>query len=209
MASQHVNPAMKIKNWMQSEPVTIDRQALLQDASTLMNEHGIRHLPVVDDQESLIGFITESDLRHFSFPAMVEDIPVHQVMVINPITINPNASIETAARLIHDYKIGGLPVLDKKRLVGIITLSDILAAFIEVMGLLKQSTRLDVIVSKKGGVEDVTRIIKENKGEIVSVAQESQSSRRKVHYFRLEKCDPAPIVAALEKNGHKVVSVME
>jgi acetoin utilization protein AcuB len=200
---------MKIKNWMQSEPVTIDRQALLQDASALMKEYGIRHLPVVDEDENMIGFITESDLRHFSFPSMVEDIPVHQVMVLNPITVNPNASIETAARLIHDYKIGGLPVLDKKKLVGIITLSDILSAFIEVMGLLKKSTRIDVIVSKKGGVEDVTRIIKENKGEIVSVAQESQSSRRKVHYFRLEKCDVDPIVAALEKNGHKVVSVME
>ncbi len=200
---------MKIKNWMQSEPVTIDRQALLQDASALMKEYGIRHLPVVDDEENMIGFITESDLRHFSFPSMVEDIPVHQVMVLNPITINPNASIETAARLIHDYKIGGLPVLDKKKLVGIITLSDILAAFIEVMGLLKKSTRIDVIVNKKGGVEDVTRIIKENKGEIVSVAQESQSSRRKVHYFRLDKCDVEPIVKALEKNGHKVVSVME
>lgn len=194
---------------MQLEPVTIDRQALLQDASALMKEYGIRHLPVIDEDENMVGFITESDLRHFSFPSMVEDIPVHQVMVLNPITINPNASIETAARLIHDYKIGGLPVLDKKKLVGIITLSDILAAFIEVMGLLKKSTRLDVIVSKKGGVEDVTRIIKENKGEIVSVAQESQSSRRKVHYFRLEKCDVEPIVAALEKGGHKVVSVME
>lgn len=141
---------------------------------------------------------------------MVEDIPIHQVMVLNPITTNPNASIETAARLIHDYKIGGLPVLDKKKLVGIITLSDILDAFIEVMGLLKQSTRLDVIVNKKGGVEDVTRIIKENKGEIVSVAQESQSSRRKVHYFRLDKCENVDlIVEALEKKGHKVVSVMD
>jgi acetoin utilization protein AcuB len=200
---------MKIKNWMQVEPITIDRQALLQDASALMKEYGIRHLPVVDDEENMVGFITESDLRQFSFPSMVEDIPVHQVMVLNPITINPNASIETAARLIHDYKIGGLPVLDKKKLVGIITLSDILAAFIEVMGLLKKSTRIDVIVNKKGGVEDVSRIIKENKGEIVSVAQESHFSRRKVHYFRLEKCDIDPIVAALEKNGHKVVSVME
>lgn len=201
---------MKIKNWMQSEPVTIDRQALLQDAAALMKEYGIRHLPVVDEEENMVGFITESDLRHFSFPSMVEDIPIHQVMVLNPITTNPNASIETAARLIHDYKIGGLPVLDKKKLVGIITLSDILDAFIEVMGLLKQSTRLDVIVNKKGGVEDVTRIIKENKGEIVSVAQESQSSRRKVHYFRLDKCDKIDlIVEALEKKGHKVVSVME
>ncbi len=199
---------MKIKNWMQADPITINRTALLQDASKLMKEHSIRHLPVMED-DSMVGFVTESDLRQFSFPSMVEDIPVHQVMVINPITINPHTSIEAAARLIHDYKIGGLPVLDKKKLVGIITLQDLLEAFIEVMGLLKTSTRIDIIVDKKGGLDDVTRIIKDHGAEIVSVAQESQSSRRKVHYFRLEKCDVEPIIKTLEAAGHKVISVMD
>lgn len=199
---------MKIKNWMKSDPVTIDREALLQEATDLMKKSSIRHLPVMDDGH-LVGFITESDLRQFSFPSMVEKIPVHQVMVLNPITVNANASIETAARLIHDYKIGGLPVLDKKKLVGIITASDLLSAFIEVLGLFKASTRIDVIVGKKGGLEEVSRIINEQGAEVISVAIESHSSRRKVHYFRLEKCDPAPVVDALEKAGHKVVSVME
>ena len=201
---------MKLKSWMHPSPVTISREALLQDAQKLMKENDFRHLPVVDDDDIMVGFITESDLREFSFPSMVDDIPVHQVMVINPITINQNASVESAAKLIHDYKIGGLPVLDKKKLVGIITLSDLLAAFIELLGILKSSTRLDVIVSKKGGVDDVTRIVKKFNGEIVSVALESQTSRRKVHYFRLDKCDEIdPIVKALEKAGHKVISVME
>jgi acetoin utilization protein AcuB len=199
---------MKIKNWMKSNPKTIHRTALLQEATDLMKKHSIRHLPVVEDDQ-LVGFITESDLRQFSFPSMVEEIPVHQVMVLNPITVNANASIETAARLIHDYKIGGLPVLDKKKLVGIITASDLLSAFIEVLGLFKASTRIDVVVDKKGGIEDVSRIINDHGGEIISVAIESHAARRKVHYFRLERCDSAPIVEALEKAGHKVVSVME
>ncbi len=199
---------MKIKNWMKKDPVTIGRTALLQDADKLMKKHGIRHLPVVEDGE-LVGFITENDLRQFSFPSMVEDIPIHQVMVLNPLTVNANASIETAAKLIYEFKIGGLPVLDKKRLVGIITASDLLSAFIEVMGLFKASTRLDVVVNKVGGLEDVTRIIREHKGEIISVAIESHASRRKVHYLRMEKCDPEPIIEALEAAGHTVISVME
>lgn len=195
---------------MHPSPVTISREALLQEARKLMKENGFRHLPVVDEDDNMVGFITESDLREFSFPAMIDDIPVHQVMVINPITINQNASVESAAKLIHDYKIGGLPVLDKKKLVGIITLSDLLSAFIELLGILKSSTRLDIIVSKKGGVDDVTRIIKKFNGEIVSIALESQTSRRKVHYFRLDKCDDIDsTVKALEKAGHKVISVME
>ncbi|MEJ2688424.1 MAG: CBS domain-containing protein [Deltaproteobacteria bacterium] len=199
---------MKVKNWIKREPVTIHRTAKLQDALELMKKHSIRHLPVVDDGQ-LVGFITESDIRQFFFPSMVEDIPVHQVMVINPITINANASIEMAARLIHDYKIGGLPVLDKKKLVGVITASDLLSAFIDVMGLLKSSARLDVLVDRKDGVEEVTRIIKEHGCEIISVATESHSSRQKVYYFRLEKTDLEPVVRALEEAGYKVLSVMD
>lgn len=199
---------MKVKNWIKREPVTIPRTAKLQDALELMKKHSIRHLPVVDDGQ-LVGFITESDIRQFFFPSMVEDIPVHQVMVINPITINANASIEMAARLIHDYKIGGLPVLDKKKLVGVITASDLLSAFIDVMGLLKASARLDVLVDRKDGVEEVTRIIKEHGCEIISVATESHSSRQKVYYFRLEKTDLEPVAQALEKAGYKVLSVMD
>ena len=199
---------MKVKNWIKREPVTIHRAAKLQDALELMKKHSIRHLPVVDDAQ-LVGFITESDIRQFFFPSMVEDIPVHQVMVLNPITINANASIEMAARLIHDYKIGGLPVLDKKKLVGVITASDLLSAFIDVMGLLKASARLDVLVDRKDGVEEVTRIIKEHGCEIISVATESHSSRQKVYYFRLEKVDLEPVVQALEEAGYKVLSVMD
>ncbi|MBU0481980.1 MAG: CBS and ACT domain-containing protein [Proteobacteria bacterium] len=199
---------MKVKNWMHPDPVVVQRDTLLQEAVALMQEHSIRHLPVMEGDE-LVGFITMSDLRQYFFPSMVEDIPVHEVMVLNPLTVNVNSSIEKAARLIHDFKIGGLPVMDKKKLVGVITSSDIVSGFIEVMGLLKSSTRLDVIVDKDSGVEDVTRIIKSHHLEIMSVATESQPSRRKVYFFRLGKGDIDPVVRDLEKAGHKVLSVMD
>ena len=173
-----------------------------------MKKHAIRHLPVVED-EQLVGFISESDLRQYSFPSMEKDIFVHEVMVLNPITINVNASIEKAARLIHDYKIGGLPVLDKKKLVGIITAIDLLSAFIDMMGLLKSSTRIDVLPAKISGVDDVTRIIQEQNCEIISVSTEIHSSRRKLYCFRLEKCVLDNVINALKVAGHKVVSVVD
>ena len=199
---------MKVKNWMKADPVTIGRTMLIQQAAELMKKHSIRHLPVVEGDQ-LEGFITQTDLRQYFFPSMVEEIPVHDVMAVKPITIDVNSSIDQAARMIHDYKIGGLPVMDGKKLVGVITSSDIVSGFIEVMGLLQSSTRLDVIVDQDGGVEDVTRIIKEKDIEIFSVATESQSSKRKVYYFRLGKGEIEPVVRALEVAGHKVVSVME
>ena len=201
---------MKVKNWIHKNPIIIKRTALLQDAVHLMKQHNIRHLPVVDDDGELVGFVTESDLRQFSFPSMVEEIPVHQVMVTNPRTIDANASIEEAARIIHDKKIGGLPVMDGNQLVGVITASDLLSAFIEVMGLLKSTTRLDVLVNEeKGGVEMVTKIIKAHDCDIVNVATDSKEGKKKVYYFRLENCDAEPLVKDLEAAGHQVLSVME
>jgi acetoin utilization protein AcuB len=199
---------MKVKNWMKADPVTIGRTMLIQQAAELMKKHSIRHLPVVEGDQ-LEGFITQTDLRQYFFPSMVEDISVHDVMVIKPYTVQVDDSIDQAARLIHDHKIGGLPVMDGKKLVGVITSSDIVSGFIEVMGLLQSSTRLDVIVDKEGGVDEVTRIITEKDIEIFSVAAENQSAKRKVYYFRLGKGDIEPVVKALEIAGHKVVSVME
>jgi len=199
---------MKVKTCMQRNLIIVGKNALLQEAGALMKKHSIRHLPVVED-EQLVGFITESDLRQYSFPAQEKNIQVHEVMVLNPITVNINASIEKAARLIHDYKIGGLPVLDKKKLVGIITAIDLLSAFINMMGLLRDSSRLDVLVGKVGGVEDVTRIIKAHGCEIISVATELHSSRRKLYCFRLEKGELDKAIDALEEAGHKVVSVAD
>jgi acetoin utilization protein AcuB len=201
---------MKVKNWIHKQPITVNRMALLQEAVHLMKQHNIRHLPVVDDDDDLVGFVTESDLRQFSFPSMIEEIPVHQVMVTNPRTINANDSIEEAARIIHDKKIGGLPVLDNGRLVGVITASDLLSAFIEVMGLLKSTTRIDVLVNEeKGGLEMVTKIIKSHDCDIVNVAMDSTEGKKKVYYFRLEHCDAEPLVKDLETAGHQVLSVMD
>jgi len=201
---------MKVKNWIHKQPVTVNRMALLQEAVQLMKHHSIRHLPVVDDEGDLVGFVTESDLRQFSFPSMVEEIPVHQVMVTNPRTIDANAGIEEAARVIHDRKIGGLPVMENGRLVGVITASDLLSAFIEVMGLLKSTTRIDILVNEeKGGLEGVTKIIKAHDCDIVNVAMDSTEGKKKVYYFRLEHCDADPLVQELEAAGHQVLSVME
>ncbi|MBU0674645.1 MAG: CBS and ACT domain-containing protein [Proteobacteria bacterium] len=199
---------MKVKNWMKTNPVVIERTALLQEAAELMRDHAIRHLPVVDDGK-LVGFITQTDLKQYFFPSMVEDIPVHEVMATNPITVDANSSIEQAAKLIHDYKIGGLPVLDKNTLVGVVTASDLVSGFIEVLGLLRSSIRLDIIIDKDGGVDEVTKIIKDCGLEIMSVARESNDSPGKIHYFRLGQGNIDPLIKNLEQAGYKVVSVME
>ncbi len=200
---------MKVKSWMNKNVVTISPEAGLKDAIEIMHHHSIRHLPVVENGK-MVGFVTESNLRQYLLTDIMNDLTMSDVMIINPITIDPNASIDSAARLIHEYKIGGLPVLEKRRLVGIITITDILGAFIELLGLLEESTRLDVLLNEKAGsIDDILKLIRDMGSKIISVGVDAQSSRRKVYYIRLEKSDVNPIITKIEDMGHKVLSLMD
>ncbi len=194
---------------MNKNVVTISPDADLRNAIEIMHRHSIRHLPVVDG-DRMLGFVTESNLRQYLLTDMLNELTTSDVMIINPITVDSNASIDYAARLIHEYKIGGLPVLDKRKLVGIITITDILGAFIELLGLLEESTRLDVLLNeKKGSIDDILKLIKEMGSKIISVGVDTQSSRKKVYYIRLKKTDVKPIIQKIEQSGHKVLALME
>jgi acetoin utilization protein AcuB len=200
---------MKVKNWMAKDIITISPQASIGAAVKLMHQHSIRHLPVVED-DLMQGLVTESNLRQYFFPSMVHELSISDVMIVNPITVDPNTSIDSAAQLIHKYKIGGLPVLEKRQLIGMLTVTDILAAFIELFGLLKESSRLDITLSEKGGtLDDVLRLIREMGGKVISVGVEALTSKKKIYYIRLEKGELSSIVRALEDEDHKVVSILD
>jgi len=200
---------VKVKNWMNKNVITITPDAGLKDAIEIMHYHSIRHLPVID-QDEMLGFVTESNLRQYLLTDLVNELTMADLMIINPITIDPNASIDSAARLIYQYKIGGLPVLEKRKLVGIITITDILGAFIELLGLLEDSTRLDIVLNEKqGSIDDVLKLIRNLGGKTISVGVDTQSSRKKVYYIRLEKVEIEPIIKAIEEMGHKVLSLID
>jgi len=201
---------VKVKSWMVKHPVTIHPKAPLQEAIDLMHSHSIRHLPVLDGDE-LVGFLTESNIRQYLLPSVTRELMVEDVMIVNPITIDANASLDSAARLIHQYKIGGVPVLEKRRLVGIFTTTDIVRSFIEILGLLRKSSRIDLILSDKdGALDEVIRLMREMGQEIISVVTETQHPKKKVHSIRLAKGgDIEPVIKALEAQGHRVISVLD
>ena len=118
-----------VSDWMTANPITIAAKANLTDAYKLMKGHRIRRLPVLDDNGKLVGIVTIGDIReaHSFDPAHPEfsHVRVEQVMTIDPITIAPSANIREAALLMLQHKIGGLPVVEDKQVVGIITESDI------------------------------------------------------------------------------------
>jgi acetoin utilization protein AcuB/CBS domain-containing protein len=118
-----------VSDWMSANPITISAKANLTEAYKLMKGHRIRRLPVLDENSKLVGIVTIGDIReaHSFDPSHPEfsHVRVEQVMTIDPITVAPSANIREAALLMLQHKVGGLPVVEDKQLVGIITESDI------------------------------------------------------------------------------------
>jgi acetoin utilization protein AcuB len=198
---------MKVHEWMTRNPVTVSKDENVRGCMDLMTEHSIRHLPVVEGQK-LVGFVTESDLREVSSTSSAEGTSIEDFMVIDPITVSPDTDIEDAAKLIYYHKIGGLPVVDNEEFVGIITVVDLLGVFIELMGVMKSSSRIDVILGDEPqAFERVSALIRGEGGDIISVGMSGDRSKtERVHFFRLEKCDVERISNRLQDAGYEVVS---
>lgn len=127
-------------DWMSSPVIVVDPATSLAEAQRLMEHHRIRRLPVVQDG-ILVGIITWSNIKAAQPPDSVvlsthawrtqlERLLVGAYMTHHPETIAPHASVAEAAHKLMYYKIGGLPVLEHGKVVGIITESDLLELLI-------------------------------------------------------------------------------
>jgi len=201
---------MKINALMIPDPITITEKASVSDAIELMKVNSIRHLPVVSQKKMLKGFLTLADLKQGLIPSMVGDLTLTDLMIKKPITVDPDNDIEIAAQLIYKHKIGGIPVVKKNKLVGIITESDILRAFIDMMGILTASSRIDVVVKDEPGLfKKALQIINDNGGDIINVGMAAQQTSKRIYYFRLSVCKTDIIRKALEDSGFEVADAMD
>jgi len=198
---------MKIRALMIPDPISITEKTSIKEAIEVMKVNSIRHLPVTGAGHVLVGFVTLADLRMGLIPSMVAGLTLSDLMIKNPIIVDPDSDIEIAAQLIYKHKISGIPVVKKGKLVGIITESDI----IDMMGILNASSRIDVSIgSEPGMLRKAVQLIEENGGEIVNVGMTPyQKTRKKVYFFRLNPCDTGLIKDALEEEGFKVVAAMD
>jgi acetoin utilization protein AcuB len=201
---------MKINALMIPEPITIAENASITEALELMKVNSIRHLPVVSTDNLLCGFVTLADLKQGLIPSMVGDVSLTDLMIREPIAVGPDDDIEIAAQLIYKHKISGMPVVQSDRLVGIITESDILRAFIDMMGILTGSSRIDVVMKDApGAFNEALQIINNTGGDIINVGMIAQQTSRKIYYFRLSACKTDILKTALEEKGFEVMHAMD
>lgn len=123
---------MKVKDRMIRDVVTINAEASIKEALTLMQKKGFRRLPVLEEG-SLVGIIVEHDIEKLLCrPNGYPETPVSWVMSYKYVfTTSPEDDIAFAAKLMLDKKISSLPVLEEKKIVGIITIADMLQVVID------------------------------------------------------------------------------
>lgn len=124
---------MQVKDIMVKNVITIEDRKTIEYALELMNENKIRRLPVISCNK-LVGMIVQHDIeKAIRRPEIVPQTPVEWVMTKHLITIGPEEDIRKAVQLLITHKISGLPVIDEEKLVGIISETDILKLFINIL----------------------------------------------------------------------------
>jgi acetoin utilization protein AcuB len=207
---------------IQRNPVTISPDASFFEARNLIHEKGIRHLPVVDNKSKLVGIVTDGDIRE----AAPSDATLLSVQELNYllsklkvsafmtpkdklITITPDALIEEAVQLMHDHKIGALPVVEGEKLYGIFTETDALDHFVDIFGLKQKGTRLTIALEDKPGtLLGILEVLKKHNINMISIVTPSfMVEGKRVAAIRIKTEDYKDVAKDLEKAGYDVLSI--
>jgi acetoin utilization protein AcuB len=145
-----------------SHPVIfVSPDTLVQDALQLMRKENIRRTPVID-KGKMVGIVTDYDLLNASpskatslsvweINYLVSKIKVSEVMEREVVTVSADTPIEEAARMMADYKIGGMPVMKGDKVVGMITETDLFRILLELMGARDVGVRVTMLMENRPG----------------------------------------------------------
>ncbi len=204
---------MLVGNWMSKEPVSVTADMSMMKASKLMIERKVRRLPVVDDAGKVLGIVTDRDLKEAS-PSKATTLDIHELyyllseikvkdlMTTTLYTVMPGDTVENAAVIMMDKRIGGLPVVDEAGVLqGMITESDIYRILIAITGVLEGGFQVALELSTEPGtLQKVLDVLGERGARIVSVltyTPEGQQNIRRV-FIRVQNMDKADKNALVE-----------
>ncbi|BBO85522.1 CBS domain-containing protein [Desulfosarcina ovata subsp. sediminis] len=215
---------MFVSQSMVSEVITIDADASVFEAQEKMAANHIRHLPVVDAGRLLIGIVTDRDIRSAMPYRMIKNkgtadereklaqLKVADIMTSNPKTISPMYTLPDALLLIQKAKVGAFPVVDDDgRLMGILSVRDLLRAFINVLGIREPGTLLCIEVEEKvGQMKKIVDAITEENISLgsVLVARTWEAGKRAVFPYLLTNT-VTRIKKKLVAMGYRLIDPME
>jgi acetoin utilization protein AcuB len=205
---------------MKTYLITASPDTSVLKAREMMDTHKISHLPVTDGKAHLLGIVTDRDLKQaWASPAstlsiyeltyILQKLTVEAIMTTDVITATPDLTIERAALIIHDRKIGALPVVEGKRLVGIITCTDLMEVLLMALGMGEESGRLSVLARNRIGVlAEIGRIMQQVAINILSIVTTPLRGYEDVWQLimRVNLAVQPEAVRVLEQAGFKVIT---
>jgi len=152
---------MLVRDWMTKDPHTVPPSTPVMEAMQALREAGYRRLPVVKDGK-LLGIVTDRDLKEatpskatslsvYELNYLLSKLTLKDVMRTPVITIGPDEAIEQAALTMEEHRVSGLPVVDRGAVVGILTITDLLRAFVDFLGLREGGRRVTVDMADAPG----------------------------------------------------------
>jgi acetoin utilization protein AcuB len=213
---------MLVRERMSTQPVTIPADTPITEALRAMRQGGVRRMPVLDEEGKLVGIVSEKDLLYASpSPAtsltvsemhyLLSHLLVSELMTGEVITVGPDTPVEEAARIMADYKIGGLPVMEGDRLVGIITETDVFTVLLEMFGAREKGLRLTLqIPERKGEIARISLTIAQLGGNILALGTfRGDDSTTAVVTIKVEDVPVDTLLTAMRSLGLQVLDARE
>ncbi|HHV63482.1 MAG TPA: CBS domain-containing protein [Peptococcaceae bacterium] len=206
---------MYVEQFMTSRVITVHPNESILNAMNIMKTKGINRLPVVSGGK-LVGLVTDGDLRaaspspittlsKFEMNELLSKVSIRDVAVKKVITCTPRTLIEDAALLMRENKIGALPVMEGDKLVGIITQTDILDAFLDIVGARSPGKRIMIEVRDEVGIiHQISTVIKEHEVDFTSLAVYHLPNRKARILCHLDGERAEEAVQALIQKGFDV-----
>ncbi len=212
---------MFVANRMTKNPITVGPDTKVDEAAALMKKHHFRRLPVVDN-EKLVGFLSDKDimqvapspattLAKYEINSLLAKMRIADIMEKNVIAVDVAATIEEAALLMCNHKIGGMPVVSSVgAVVGVITETDIFKTFVDVMGLAEGKTRLTLEVQDRvGTVKEIAEVFSDLGLSIDSLITCKRDDGSYEIVVRGDFPEVEKIKATLTEKGFKVVHTVQ
>ena len=207
---------MIIEEIMTTNMITLGAEQTILDAYSLMIQHSIRHLPIVDQEQHLIGIVSDRDIRDAS-PSILNNnnhqdnvlqLPIKTIMKTDLITGHPLDFVEEIGAIFYEHKINCLPIVKNRKLVGIITHSDLLHSLIELTGAHQPGSQIEIKVENQAGVlYKITKVFHDRKAKILSILMypDKKDEKFKVVVLRVQTINPTLIIDDLKNAGYEVL----
>lgn len=197
---------MLVGERMTPNPTLVTNRATVGQALELIEQHRVRHLPVVDDGENLVGIVSEKDLLR-----ACHDLQVEQIMTTPVVTVTEYTALEEAARIMADHRISSLPVVRHGRVVGLITETDLFRIFLELLGAREHGVRLTMLVpEEKGMLATLTGEIARLGGNILALSTFlGEDPTNRLVTVKVADVPAGKLVAIMEALGMEIVDVRE